>query len=48
MRRKGKVTFEERIEIVKYCIENNRDFNKTFKFYQFFLLLLLGYLAYGI
>ncbi len=24
-----KTTFEERIEIAKYCIENNRDFNKT-------------------
>ncbi|WP_353462528.1 IS3 family transposase [Mammaliicoccus sciuri] len=29
-----KTTFEERIEIAKYCIENNRDFNKTAEKYQ--------------
>ncbi|MCJ1779059.1 helix-turn-helix domain-containing protein [Mammaliicoccus sciuri] len=29
-----KTTFEERIEIAKYCIENNRVFNKTAEKYQ--------------
>lgn len=27
-------TFEERIEIVKYCIENNRNYNKTAEKYK--------------